>query len=56
MPRSGAARPFFNSSKTVTLSPARVSIELMVLPTDVMVSSRPQNVPSRPRKTSRPTK
>ena len=34
MPRSGAARPFFSSSNTVTLSAARLSRELMVWPTD----------------------
>ena len=38
------------------LSAARLSRELMVLPTDWMVSSRPQKVPSRPRNTSRPTR
>ena len=56
MPRSGAARPFFSSSNTVTLSDARVSMALIVRPTEVMVSSRPQKVPSSPRNTSRPTR
>ena len=56
MPRSGAARLFFSSSNTSTLSDWRVSSEEIALPTDCMVSSRPQKVPRRPRKTSRPTR
>ena len=36
--------------------PPLVSSVLIALPTEEMVSSKPQKVPSRPRKTSKPTR
>ncbi len=55
MPFSGAARPAFRSENMVTLLVSPVLMESMAPPTDWMVSSKPQKVPSRPRNTKRPT-
>ena len=55
MPASGAERPAFKSLKSWTLSDAFVSSVSIARPTDWIVSSKPQNVPSRPRNTSSPT-
>ena len=53
MPPSGAARPSFRASNIAPASPPGLSL-LITLPTEPTVSIRPQKVPSRPRKTSRP--
>ncbi len=53
MPLSGAARPSRSESKVDCASPPTLRV-LMTLPTEPTVTIRPQNVPSRPRKTSRP--
>ena len=55
MPPSGAANPSFSASKTVPASPPTCRL-LMMLPTEPTVSIRPQNVPSRPRKTKSPVR
>jgi hypothetical protein len=54
MPESGVSRPRFKSSKRAAGSPAEPLKPAMVSPTAFTVSSRPQNVPSRPRKISKP--
>ena len=54
-PLSGAAKPSRNESNTACESPPTLRV-LMTLPTEPTVTIRPQNVPSRPRKTSRPVR
>ena len=53
MPPSGAARPSFSVSNRAPESPPTLSPSI-TLPTEPTVSIRPQKVPSRPRKTSKP--
>ena len=53
MPFSGAARPAFRSSKMTPVLADETSSDWMVLATAPTVCSRPQKVPSRPRKISR---
>ena len=53
---SGAARPLFSSSNIAPASAADAIESWMTLPTEPTVSIRPQKVPSRPRKTSRPAR
>ena len=53
MPLSGAARPSRSESNVDWASPPTLRV-LMTLPTEPTVTIRPQNVPSRPRKTRRP--
>ncbi len=54
MPCSGLARPAFSCSNRALMSPEPTDMPLMTPPTEPTVSSRPQNVPSRPRKISSP--
>ena len=56
MPASGAARPAFSESSTAPLSPEPGSSDWMVSLIEPMVASRPQKVPSRPRKIRRPVR
>ena len=53
MPLSGAASPSFRVSNSEPESPPTFSPSI-TLPTEPTVSIRPQKVPSRPRKTSKP--
>src|SRR5262249_13061310 len=52
MPPSGAASPSLSDSNMAPASPPGLRL-LITLPIEPMVSIRPQNVPSRPRNTSR---
>ena len=54
MPSSSAASPDFSDCSTSDASPEPRSSVAMVSPIEPMVCSNPQNVPSRPRKISRP--
>ena len=54
MPASGRARPVFNCSNIRFMSPLPSDMLPMTSDTAVTVFSSPQNVPSRPRKISRP--
>ena len=56
MPASGAASPVLSASSMEEASPAPGSSAWMVSLIEPIVLSRPQKVPSRPRKTSRPTR
>ena len=56
MPASGAASPDFSASSTSDASPEPGSSAWMVWPIELIVASRPQKVPSRPRNTSRPVR
>ena len=53
MPPSGAASPSFSVSNSDPASPPTFNPSI-TLPTEPTVSIRPQKVPSRPRKTSKP--
>ncbi len=55
MPAIGAERPLLRSSNIVVVS-APVFMLSMTPLIEWTVSNRPQKVPSRPRKTSRPTR
>src|SRR5215470_17555561 len=52
MPPSGAASPSLSDSNMAPASPPGLRL-LITLPIEPMVSIKPQNVPSRPRNTSR---
>ncbi len=54
MPRNGCARPDFSCSNSALMSPEPTDMPVMTSLTERTVSSRPQKVPSRPRKMSRP--
>ena len=53
MPLSGAARPSRSESNMLPASPPAFS-PWITPPTELTVSIRPQNVPSRPRNTNNP--
>ena len=54
MPASGRASPDFNCSNIALTSPEPTDIAPITSATEPIVRSRPQNVPSRPRKISSP--
>jgi hypothetical protein len=54
MPRSGLPSPVLSCSNRALMSPEPTDMPLMTSAMAAMVSSRPQNVPSRPRKISSP--
>ncbi len=54
MPCSGLARPVFSWSNRALMSPEPTDMPLITSATAPTVSSRPQKVPSRPRKISSP--
>jgi hypothetical protein len=54
MPDSGAFSPALRSSMTVIMSPPPAVSPPITSPIERTVPSRPQKVPSRPRKTSNP--
>ena len=53
MPSSGARKPDFKASRMSLVSPEFGFSDPIVSPIDPIVLNKPQNVPNRPRKTSR---